>query len=127
MTVLTMAVLCQVLVIVRAASLHAPLFQPTCPQVVERVMGHLRAGINDNTEPMLEEILFRLCREILDQSFAVNDEYFGHAAASAAFIRNGPLFEEAREKTLDLSNWSPNTWGTLGGVIDLQNPLIGVA
>lgn len=126
MTVLTMAVLRQVLVIVRAASLHAPLFDPTCPEAVERVMACLREGINDKPKTMLEEILIGLCREILDQRFAVNGVYFGHAAASAAVLRNGPLFEEARKKTLDLSYWRPTTWSILGGAIDLQIPLTGV-
>jgi hypothetical protein len=96
-----------VLVIVRADSLEAPLFNPTSPQEVERVMSHLLAGINDNTKTTLQKILVRLCRIILDQGFAAkaaNDVYLGYAAVAAASLGDWPLFEEARKKTLKAWN-----------------------
>ncbi|KAL7917032.1 hypothetical protein ACQKWADRAFT_82283 [Trichoderma austrokoningii] len=118
-----------VLVMVRAASLHAPLFDPTFPLNVDKVMGHLWAGINDNTKTMLQEILACLCHEILDQKFAkdaMNDAYLGYAAATAAFLGDWPLFKKAQNKTQEISRWNHNTWSTLGGLIDLQNLLAEV-
>ncbi|KAH8744688.1 hypothetical protein F5883DRAFT_654985 [Diaporthe sp. PMI_573] len=116
-----------VLVIVRADSLHAPLFNPSSPQDVNRVMTHLWAGINDNTKTTLQKILVRLCRIILDQGFAdeaANDVYLGYAAVTAAFLGDWPLFEEAREKTLKA--WDYGSWSALGGLIDLQDPPIEI-
>lgn len=90
-------------------------------------MGHLRAGINDNTKSTLQKILVRLCRIILDQGFAdeaANDVYLGYAAVTAAFLGDWPLFKEAREKTLKA--WDYGSWSALGGLIDLQDPPIEI-
>jgi hypothetical protein len=86
-------------------------------------MKHLQAGINDSNKTTLQRILLRLCRIILDQGFAAgaaNDAYLGYAAATAAFLGNWPLFEEARKKTLKA--WDYDSWSALGGFIDLQDP-----
>lgn len=113
---------------VRADSLHTPLFDPKSSDDVGRVMRQLRVGINsnsinDNTNTTLQKILVHLCRIILDQGFAakeVNDVYLGHVAVTAAFLEDWPLFEEARKKTLKaLGN---DSWSALGGLIDLQDP-----
>lgn len=111
------------LVIVRADSLHAPLFDTKSPRHVDKVMRHLQAGIDDSTKTMLQKILVRLCRIILDQGFAAeaaNDIYLGYAAVTAAFLGDWPLFEEARKKTLKA--WDYRSWSALGGLIDLQDP-----
>ncbi len=132
MTTLTMFVQCQVLIIVRADSLHAPLVDPRSSRDVDRVMRQLRTGIssnriNDNTNTTLQKILVRLCRIILDQGFAAkeaNDVYLGHVAVTAAFLEDWPLFEEARKKTLKA--WDYDSWSGHGGLIDLQDPPVEV-
>ena len=115
------------LVIVRADSLHAPLFNPKSPQDVDTVMRHLRASIDDSTRTTLQKILVRLCRIILDQGFATeaaNDVYLGYAAVTAAFLRDWPLLEEARKRTRKA--WDDGSWYALGGLIDLQDSPIEV-
>jgi len=127
MTMLIIVVYCQVLVIVRANSLHAPLFDPRSPQDVNKVMRHLRTGTNDSAKMTLHKILVRLCRIILDQRFATaaaNDVYLGFAAVTAAFLGDWPVFEEAQKNIV--KTWGYGSWYALGGLIDLQDSPIEV-
>lgn len=108
--------------------MYSPLFDPTSASDVGEVMSHIQAGINDKTETTLQKMLVRLCRIIIDQGFAdgsANDIYLGHAAVSAAFLGDWPLFEEARGRTLK-AHWGSANWFALGGLIDLQDPPINM-
>jgi hypothetical protein len=128
-TSIKMLTMLQVLVIVRADSLHAPLFGTgvtgNSPRAVDDVLKHLRTSIIDNTKASLQKILLRLCRVILDEGFVAekeNDVYLGHVAVTAAFLGDWPLFQEARENTCKA--WQYGSWSALGGLIDLQSPSI---
>lgn len=128
-TMLTMVVYCQVLLLVWEDSLHTALFDLSSPKNVFEGMMHLQAGINDGTETTLQKILDRLCRLIVDERIAVkrqNDVYIGYAAVTLAFRRNWPLFKEAWTKTLNISSWDDKTWVKLGSLIDSQNLLTEV-
>ncbi|KAK1248320.1 hypothetical protein MKX08_006540 [Trichoderma sp. CBMAI-0020] len=108
-----------VLLIVRADSLHAPLFNPRDLGQVYTVMRHLRAGNNDDTKTTL----LRLCRIILNEGCATkaaNDEYLGHVIATAADLGDWPLYREARKKTLQTANWDSSAWYSLGKIFDPQ-------
>ncbi|KAL7938209.1 hypothetical protein V8C35DRAFT_330199 [Trichoderma chlorosporum] len=116
-----------VLVIVRADSLHTPFCGSGSPLGVIKVMTHLWAIVDGDTNATLQKILVRLCRIILDQGFATgeaNDVYLGYVAVTAALFGDWPLFEEARRETLKA--WDFVTWSTLGKLINLQGPLTEV-
>jgi hypothetical protein len=123
-TMLTMLVYCQVLLLVWEDSLHTALFNLDSPKKAFEGMMHLQAGINDDTKATLQKILDCLCRSIWDEKFAVkreNDVYIGYASLIIAFRGNWPLFKESWTKTLNISSWDNNTWLTLGSLIDPQN------
>lgn len=123
-TMLTMVVYCQVLLLAWEDSLHTALFNLSSPKKVFKGMMHLQAGINDGTKTTLQKILDCLCRLIWDEKFAVkrnNDVYIGYASLTLAFRRNWPLFKEAWTKTLNISSWDNKTWFALGSLIDPQN------
>lgn len=123
-TMLTMVVYCQVLLLIWEDSLHTALFDLSSPKKVFEGMMHLQAGINDSTETTLQKILDCLCRLIWDEKFAVkrnNDVYIGYASLTIAVRRSWPPFKEAWKKTLNISSWDNKTWSALGSLIDPQN------